>query len=132
MLSIGESMGGRPAELAVWRTWNLRVTAGAEKPALVAVIHVPSENGCSLAGPELLAAAFEAAAGHDAVIVSTTLRDPDRADARRFAAALIDGARRAQLRSHGADPLARLGTADAGPRPTRRRDESTSLEGRPC
>ena len=130
MLSIGESMGGRPAELVVWRTWNLTVASGAEKPALVAVIHVPSENGCSLTRRERpLAAAFEAAAGHDAVIVSTTLRDPDRADARRFAAALIDGARRAQLRSHGAD---RLDTADAGPRPTRRHDESTSLEGRPC
>jgi hypothetical protein len=108
-------MGGRLAKIAVERRWT--VTAGAEGAALVAVIHAPSRTDRR----RTLAAALEVAAEHDAVIVSTTVRRPDRADAGRFAAALIDGTRRAQWRSDGVDR-----------RPARRHDEATSSKGRPC
>jgi hypothetical protein len=108
-------MGGLLAEIAVERTST--VTAGADGAALVAVIHAPSRTD-----PErTLAAALEAAAEHGAVIVSTAVRRPGRADAGRFATTLIDGARRTQSRSDGVDR-----------RPGRRLDEATSSNGRPC
>jgi hypothetical protein len=108
-------MGGPLAEIAVERTWT--VTAGADGAPLVAVIHAPSRTDRESA----LAAALEAAAEYEAVIVSTTVRRPDRADAGRFAAALIDGARRAQSRSDGVDR-----------RPGRGHDEATLSNGRTC
>ena len=118
-------------------TWSLTASASAASHAPVAVVHVAlvgehangtEGNGRSLGrrGPGLvveglaLSAGLAAADQNEVVVVSKASDPPSQADLARFATALIEGVRSAQLRSTGVDwlppPIARHTTAPAGGR----------------
>jgi hypothetical protein len=103
-------------------TCSLTATAGAASLAEVAVVHVAlvgehtngaERNGTALRrrgpGPVVeglaLSLGLAAAEQNQVVVVSKTADPPSHADVARFATALIEGVRRAQLRSTGADGL---------------------------
>jgi hypothetical protein len=113
-------------------TWSLTATASDSSHAPVAVVHVAlvgeHANGAEGNGPSprrrgpgpvveglALSVGLAAADQNEVVVVSKTADSPSQADLARFATALIEGVRRAQLRSTGVDrlppPLARQTTA---------------------
>jgi CTP:molybdopterin cytidylyltransferase MocA len=103
-------------------TWSLTATASAASLARVGVVHVAlggeHTNGADGHGTSLrrrgrgpvveglaLSLGLAAAEQNQVVVVSKTADPPSHADLARFATALIEGVRRAQLRSTGADGL---------------------------
>jgi hypothetical protein len=118
-------------------TWSLTTTASSASHAPVTVVHVAlvgeHANGGKANGPSLrrrgpgpvveglaLSVGLAAADQNEVVVVSKTADPPSQADLARFATALIEGVRRAQLQSTGVDwlppPMARQTTAPAGGR----------------
>ncbi len=103
-------------------TWGLKATDDAASHAQVAVVHVAlvgehtngaERNGTAIRrrgpGPVVeglaLSLGLAAAEHNQVVVVSKTADPPSDADVARFATALIEGVRRAQLQSTGADRL---------------------------
>jgi hypothetical protein len=113
--------------------WSLTATASAASHAPLAVVHValvgdhangadgPSHRRQGL-GPVVeglaLSLGLATADQNEVVVVSKIAEPPSQAELARFATALIEGVRRAQLRSTGVDwlppPVARQSTAPAG------------------
>jgi hypothetical protein len=103
-------------------TWSLTATASAASHAPLAVVHVAlvgdHANGAEGNGPShrrqgpgpvveglALSLGLATADQNQVVVVSRTAEPPSQADLARFATALIEGVRRAQLRSTGVDWL---------------------------